>query len=39
MANLFPRGAIEKDSRTSSGKNGGDPVDPIAWTANCDQKF
>jgi hypothetical protein len=39
MANPFPRGAIEKDSSTSSGKNGGDPDGPIAWTPNCDQKF
>jgi hypothetical protein len=39
MANPLPRGAIEKDSSTSSGKNGGDPVGPHAWTPNCDQKF
>jgi hypothetical protein len=39
MENPFPRGAIEKDSSTSSGKNGGDPVGPFAWTPNHDQKF
>jgi hypothetical protein len=39
MANPFPGGAIEKDSSTSSRKNGGDPVGPIAWTPNRDQKF
>jgi hypothetical protein len=38
MANLFPRGAVEKDSSTGSGKNGGDPFGPIAWTPNRDQK-
>jgi hypothetical protein len=39
MANSFPWGAIEKDSSTSSGKNGGDPIGPITWTPNRDQKF
>jgi hypothetical protein len=38
-ANPFPRGAIEKDSSARSGKNGGDPVGPIAWTPNRDQNF
>jgi hypothetical protein len=34
MANSFPGGAIEKDSSTSSGMNGGYSVDRIAWTPN-----
>jgi hypothetical protein len=38
MANLFPWGAIEKDPSTRSGKNGGDPIGPIAWTTNRHQK-
>jgi hypothetical protein len=39
MENPFPEGSIEKDSSTSSGKNGGDPVGPFAWTPNRDQEF
>jgi hypothetical protein len=39
MENPFPGGAIEKDSSTRSGKNGGDPVGSLAWTPNRDQKF
>jgi hypothetical protein len=38
MENPFAQGAIEKDSSTSSGKNGGDPIGPIAWTPNRHQK-
>jgi hypothetical protein len=39
MENPLPRGAIEKDSCTSSGKNGEDPFGPHVWTPNRDQKF